>query len=998
LLALMGLFFLVICAVGILRPIKNVLALDGLGGTNFYKTYLVSAVVILFVPIYSRLADHFSWRTMIPVAAAFFAVNLVVFRIIYVPGSAAFGLIFYGWYDLFAAALVAQFFMATQLFLNARSAKQAYPLVIAGGSLGATFGSMFTGFFAQRLGTPNLLLVAAGIIMIFAVGLPIVLTGEVTARPRKADDTGQSNVRALVRNRHVRMIALAVLVTIVVKQLVDYQFNVLTAEVFETRDAMAAFQGKFNAATQWLPLVVVMVLQPLLLRWGVGLAVMLLPVFMLVTNAAVAISWSIAAAATAKGTENALRYAAERAGREILYVPVPHEIKLKAKAYIDIAIEKGFGKAFSALLIFGLLQVMPAHRLAWVSVGLSAAWMLLAVAVRREYVRAVAKAIEGRFASLRGVFASLLDASTLPTVRTALRSGDSLQVAFATDLIEQAPHSELLPFKSELHALLDHPSDAMRERALVLLARHPEALDANRILAVLDDPAPRVREAAVKALASGVQDRVRVLEELLAHPKSHVRAAVLASLAEGGLSDAQRMQLSQHHLAQLRCTVGTREARIETALAASSMGAEGARVVRPLLDDPDTDVVIAALRSARTLAAPELLPACVRALRQPATREAARGALVAQGEGAIDTLAASLLDDTVDPVVRRTIPSVLARIPADTTVRILLRCIAARETDQLLDFRALKALGKLRSQAPQLRFDERAVCEVLVREIAAARAYADARAALRGSGVATPGVALLEQALLEAWSERRESSFRCLGLIHPPHEVRHAYLAIAGGDTRTHANALEWLEQGVGHETYRVLAPVLADPEQRAAVRASPDQGAMLDRLRTDEDAWIAACAAYASRELEIHQTIDRDTGRMEIIERVFLLQRVDLLQDARSAHLALLASIAEETDEAPDTVLIEPGAPSPALYIVMRGAVELRGVGDQLLTARAGFAFGTWALIDEAPSIISARVSEPSRLLRINRSDFHDLLADHPELALGLLQGLARRFRTLVA
>jgi ATP/ADP translocase len=54
LLAMMALFFLVVCAVGILRPIKNSLALDGLGSTSFYKVYLVSAIVILFVPLFNR--------------------------------------------------------------------------------------------------------------------------------------------------------------------------------------------------------------------------------------------------------------------------------------------------------------------------------------------------------------------------------------------------------------------------------------------------------------------------------------------------------------------------------------------------------------------------------------------------------------------------------------------------------------------------------------------------------------------------------------------------------------------------------------------------------------------------------------------------------------------------------------------------------------------------------------------------------------------------------
>ena len=58
LLALMGLFFLVVCALGILRPIKNALALDGIGATDFYQVYLVSAVVVLFVPLFFRLVTR----------------------------------------------------------------------------------------------------------------------------------------------------------------------------------------------------------------------------------------------------------------------------------------------------------------------------------------------------------------------------------------------------------------------------------------------------------------------------------------------------------------------------------------------------------------------------------------------------------------------------------------------------------------------------------------------------------------------------------------------------------------------------------------------------------------------------------------------------------------------------------------------------------------------------------------------------------------------------
>src|SRR5688500_17928268 len=382
---MMGLFFLVVCAVGILRPVKNALALDGLGATDYYKTYLVSFAVVLFVPVYNRLSDKVPWRWLIPGVALSFAIELVLFRLVYVEGSTIFGLVFYGWYDLFAAALVTQFFMATQLFFNARSAKQAYPLVIAGGSIGATLGGAITGFFSERVGTPNLLLVAAALILVFSITLPIVWGPAPPGRSRKEPHNLDAvEFRTLLNNRHVRLIAISVLLTVLVKQLVDYQFNTMSKEVFQTRDAISAFQGKFNAVTQWLPILALVLLQPALKRWGVGFAVMVLPVAMLITNIGLEIWWGLAAMVAAKGAETSLRYSTERASREILYVPVPEAIKLKAKAYIDVAVEKGIGKVASAGLIAAALLVMPVRQITLVGIALSAFWLMMTLAMRRE--------------------------------------------------------------------------------------------------------------------------------------------------------------------------------------------------------------------------------------------------------------------------------------------------------------------------------------------------------------------------------------------------------------------------------------------------------------------------------------------------------------------------------------------------------------------------------------------------------------------------------------
>jgi len=135
----------------------------------------------------------------------------------------------------------------------------------------------------------------------------------------------------------------------------------------------------------------------------------------------------------------------------------------------------------------------------------------------------------------------------------------------------------------------------------------------------------------------------------------------------------------------------------------------------------------------------------------------------------------------------------------------------------------------------------------------------------------------------------------------------------------------------------------------------------------------------------------------MELIEKVFLLQQVDLLRGARGAHVALLASVAEEVEVAADTVIIAEGSLPSALFVVTSGTVELSGVGNRMVIG-AESAFGTWSLIDDQPSPIEARACEPVRLLRVTRDDFHDLLSDHSEVAIGMMQALVRRMRSVVA
>jgi CRP-like cAMP-binding protein len=64
---------------------------------------------------------------------------------------------------------------------------------------------------------------------------------------------------------------------------------------------------------------------------------------------------------------------------------------------------------------------------------------------------------------------------------------------------------------------------------------------------------------------------------------------------------------------------------------------------------------------------------------------------------------------------------------------------------------------------------------------------------------------------------------------------------------------------------------------------------------------------------------------------------------------------------------------------------------------ARQNEVLGAWALFDDSLMPVTVRTLEDTRLLRIRREDFHDLLADHVEIMSSIFSTLVKRFRKLV-
>ena len=136
----------------------------------------------------------------------------------------------------------------------------------------------------------------------------------------------------------------------------------------------------------------------------------------------------------------------------------------------------------------------------------------------------------------------------------------------------------------------------------------------------------------------------------------------------------------------------------------------------------------------------------------------------------------------------------------------------------------------------------------------------------------------------------------------------------------------------------------------------------------------------------------------LNIVEKVIALEGVELMGNLSPEQLARIAAVAHEVRFPPGKVILEAGKPLDALFVIVDGAAELLRDGAVIHTARQNDVLGAWALFEENdPLPVTARTIEDTRLLRIGRDDFYDLLADNSEITSAIFSTLVKRFRKLV-
>ena len=778
--------------------------------------YIGIAIVIGFVVSgYLRLSSRMSQATLISGSLAFFMLNLVVLWLAVRAQWSPAPWVIYIWTSIFGIIITTQVWTVGNYVLDLRQAKRLFPLISSGGILGGSVGGLIAAKLVKRIGTDNLILVLIPLLVVGVVVVQILLrrfslparatpAGKEAAKAKK-DFT--SVFRTIWKSRYLKLIVILLGLSAIVTLSVGIQFLGVVKSAFQTKDEYTAFIARFTAYLSFFSfLLQVLAGSRIVEKFGVRVTLLILPLA-LVGGTAVFISFPLAlwAGGVLKGSDHVLRYSLDRATTELLYVPVPQSIKADVKAVIDMIMQRladGVGGLLLLLLTYVLLRgaedKIKQVGLAVFNLVLLSGWLWVAFRTRKEYVVTIDKNLRDRPELPKSTIDMLFgDGASVLTLRTMLASKDEEVVLYAVDMFVARGRPDLLPA-----GLITHPSSRVRFKAMEVVP-----LTEQQILErVHAENNSTVRASAIVRACKVAQPQqpMSALSQFLGSSELRVRLSSLLCLvrqAQEGEKETVKQFLD--HIADELDAASKEWKDVAEALGEISHPVAVDLHLR-LLQHPDPAVKKQAILSAGRARHRELVPFLVPLLADRHRAADARLALREYGPRILGTLADFVSDPTEDIEVRRNIPLVLAYVPQQESVDLLLDSLF--DYDGLLRYRAIRALGKLRGIDPELRFDSAKVCMRIQEECETILWFQQALAFLYPKD-GSPD--LLVQLLKDKISRGRERVFRLLALLLPASAACASFLAMLEEDRLRKASAAELLDNVLPKGLKQWVLPLL---------------------------------------------------------------------------------------------------------------------------------------------------------------------------------------------
>jgi AAA family ATP:ADP antiporter len=823
-----------------------------------YADISSSVLVALVVAGYVLVVRRVSFLHLLVCSMLFFASNCALFWALahYHSGLIWLAPAFYIWVKIFGVLAPTQIWTLANYVLTTREAKRVFGMVGGGAIAGWIFAGYFSKTAAKTFGTESLLLGMA-LFLLICSGLVILIWRSGQIGVAEAQETGQTgprnlnqSMRLVFSSSYLRAIAAVICISSLVTTLTGWQFLAIAQQVLKNKDALAIFLGNFNFYAGTISLLFQLLLTTRFLRrFGIGTALFVLPVTVLLGSAGLLALGTLGAALALKGCDQVLRYSIDKSTTELLYLPLSARIKLQVKWFIDTVIWRlGDGLAGLVVLIFATSLHLPARQISWIALLLIGGWLVAVSVVRRQYVATLKESIGQHRVDVEQTSTAVLDRSTADVVAINLSASDPKDILYALSLFEVERQRAVHP---GVRSLLIHPSAEIRRKAIAILSASNDKTVQPDMEQLLRDPDLNVRTEALLYLTYHTHvDPLQLIEGVGDFPDFSVRSAIVAFLARPG--EAQNLETAHQILAGMVCEQGAecQRTRLEAARLLGLVPDSFDPLLSTLLADADTAVAREAIRSVGKLRKRRLVPDLLDRLSHHELGGEAAEALGELGNTIVGALRDHLGDPSVAIEARREIPAVLVKVGTPAAADVLMENLM--ESDTSLRFRIISALNKLCSLHPEIETDIQTLETVLAAEILGHyRSYQILDKISTTADSQDP----VATALTESIQHELERIFRLLGLLYPNLDLHAAYLGLQSKSIAVHDNALEFLDNVLKSQLRDMLVPLLdgkitVGERARLAnrlVRAKiENREHAVAALVNSDDPWLKSCGAYA--------------------------------------------------------------------------------------------------------------------------------------------------------
>ena len=405
--------FLLLFSYYLLKPIREALILSE-GGAEVRSYAVAAQAVILFLslPLYSLLLRYRSGVRLLRWVTLFLISNLLLFYLLGRIGLPV-GVPFFIWLGIFSLVLVSQFWAFAADLFNVESGRRLFAFIAAGGSLGAWIGASGAGYLFRVIGTYNLMLLAAVILAATtllggraALAVPRASRGRM--RLVQAAKTGGgplvNGLQLVLRDDYLRLLALFV----VLLNLINTTGEFLLAKVVvahatalaadggaSVRELIGSLYGDFYSWVNFLSLILQLFVVSRVYRLvGVCGALLVMPCIALIGYGAFAFLPVFSLVRLVKIIENSVDYSLQNTTRHALFLPTGQVAKYAGKTTIDTffwrcgdLLQGGVVFVCAKLLGFGIEQF------ALLNMAFAGCWLLVILAIGREYRRFVEPAV-----------------------------------------------------------------------------------------------------------------------------------------------------------------------------------------------------------------------------------------------------------------------------------------------------------------------------------------------------------------------------------------------------------------------------------------------------------------------------------------------------------------------------------------------------------------------------------------------------------------------------